>query len=79
VKIARRFHANLQRQTYGKKHPIKHFFLAIILDFVILIYMKAREIKIRKQILFTKSRPHKVKKATLHRKLKHKEILKNEY
>ena len=41
--------------------------------------MKAREIKIRKQILFTKSRPHKVKKATLHRKLKHKEILKNEY
>lgn len=41
--------------------------------------MKAREIKIRKPIVFTKSRPHRVKKAILHRKLKHKEILKNEY
>jgi hypothetical protein len=37
--------------------------------------MKAREIKIRKTILFTKSRPHKVKNKTIHRKLKHKEQL----
>lgn len=37
--------------------------------------MKAREIKIRKPILFTKSRPHKVKTKTIHRKLKHKELL----
>ena len=37
--------------------------------------MKAREIKIRKAIVFTKSRPHKVKSKTLHRKQKHKEAL----
>ena len=37
--------------------------------------MKAKEIKIRKTILFTKSRPHKVKNKTLHRKQKHKEVL----
>ena len=34
-----------------------------------------KKIKVRKPILFTKSRPHKVKAKTLHRKLKHKEIL----
>jgi len=37
--------------------------------------MKAREIKIRKTILFTKARPHKVKAKVIHRKLKHKEQL----
>ncbi|NDG51950.1 MAG: hypothetical protein EBY39_02840 [Flavobacteriia bacterium] len=62
-----------------KKCRIKIFFLAIKLDYVIIVVMKAREIKIRKTILFTKSRPHKVKKNTLHRKLKHKEILRNEH
>ena len=39
------------------------------------VYMKAREIKIRKPILFTKARPFKMKNKTLHRKLKHKEQL----
>lgn len=34
--------------------------------------MKAREIKIRKTILFTKSRPFKMKNKILDRKLKHK-------
>lgn len=34
--------------------------------------MTAREIKIRKTILFTKSRPHKVKTKILDRKKKHK-------
>lgn len=34
--------------------------------------MKAREIKIRKPIVFTKSRPHKLKNKILDRKLKHK-------
>ena len=33
------------------------------------------DIKIRKKVLFTKSRPHKVKKGTIHRKRKHKERL----
>ncbi len=37
--------------------------------------MKVREIKIRKTMIFTKARPHKVKKNTLHRKQKHKENL----
>jgi len=36
------------------------------------VYMKVREIKIRKQILFTKARPFKMKNKVLHRKLKHK-------
>lgn len=39
------------------------------------MYMKTREIKIRKTTLFTKSRPHKVKNKVIHRKLKHKEQL----
>ena len=39
------------------------------------MYMKTREIKIRKPILFTKARPHKLKNKTLPRKLKHKEQL----
>lgn len=34
--------------------------------------MKAREIKIRKPILFTKARPHKLKNKIIDRKLKHK-------
>lgn len=34
--------------------------------------MKTREIKIRKTILFTKARPHKLKNKILDRKLKHK-------
>lgn len=33
-----------------------------------------KKIKVRKPILFTKSRPHKLKKV-IHRKLKHKEQL----
>jgi len=37
--------------------------------------MKAREVKVRKPILFTKARPHKVRVKTIHRKLKHKEAL----
>jgi len=37
--------------------------------------MNNREVKIRKPILFTKSRPHKVKTKVIHRKLKHKEQL----
>jgi len=36
------------------------------------VYMKAREIKIRKQILFTKARPFKIKNKILDRKQKHK-------
>ncbi len=34
--------------------------------------MKAREIKIRKPILFTKSRPFRMKNKIIDRKLKHK-------
>tara|TARA_R110000737_G_scaffold85100_1_gene117616 strand:- start:2814 stop:2936 length:123 start_codon:yes stop_codon:yes gene_type:complete len=37
--------------------------------------MKAKEIKIRKTILFTKARPFKMRNKTLARKLKHKEQL----
>lgn len=37
--------------------------------------MKARDIKIRKPILFTKARPHKLKNKIIHRKLKHKKSL----
>ena len=36
------------------------------------MYMKAREIKIRKTILFTKARPFKMKNKILDRKTKHK-------
>ena len=36
------------------------------------VYMKVREIKIRKQILFTKARPFKMKNKILDRKQKHK-------
>jgi hypothetical protein len=36
---------------------------------------KKMDIKIRKKVLFTKSRPHQVKKGTIHRKRKHKENL----
>lgn len=41
--------------------------------------MKVREIKIRKQILFTKARPFKMKNKVLDRKQKHKQNLKNVY
>lgn len=34
--------------------------------------MKAREIKMRHKVLFTKARPFKMKNKTLDRKLKHK-------
>jgi len=34
--------------------------------------MKVREIKIRKTMIFTKSRPHKMKNKLLERKQKHK-------
>lgn len=37
--------------------------------------MTAREIKIRKTIVFTKSRPHKLNNKTLDRKKKHKSKL----
>lgn len=37
--------------------------------------MKTTEIKIRKSILFTKARPHKLKNKIIHRKLKHKKSL----
>lgn len=36
------------------------------------MYMKARKIKIRKPILFTKARPFKLKNKILDRKQKHK-------
>lgn len=36
------------------------------------MYMKARDIKIRKPILFTKARPFKLKNKILDRKQKHK-------
>jgi len=36
------------------------------------VYMKTREIKIRKAILFTKARPFKMRNKILDRKLKHK-------
>ena len=34
--------------------------------------MKTTQIKIRKTMIFTKARPHKMKNKTLDRKLKHK-------
>ena len=37
--------------------------------------MKAKKIKIRQQILFTKARPFKMKNKILDRKLKHKSKL----
>ena len=52
-----------------------HFFLAVFKKLAYYTYMKAREIKIRKAIVFTKSRPHKIKNKVLHRKQKHKEAL----
>jgi hypothetical protein len=52
-----------------------YFLLAIKSQSVIIIYMKARDIKIRKPILFTKARPHKLKNKIIHRKLKHKKTL----
>ena len=42
-----------------------------------LVIMK-NDIKIRRKVLFTKSRPHKVKRNVLPRKSKHKGIV-NEY
>ena len=41
--------------------------------------MKTREIKIRKTIIFTKARPHKLKNKILDRKLKHRKNITNEY
>ena len=52
-----------------------YFLLAINSQSVIIIYMKTTEIKIRKPILFTKARPHKLKNKIIHRKLKHKKSL----
>jgi len=51
------------------------FFLVLIRKLYYYVYMKAREINIRKPILFTKARPHKIKAKVIHRKLKHKEQL----
>jgi len=48
------------------------FFVAVWSLSVILVFMKVRELKVRKPILFTKSRPFKMKNKTLDRKLKHK-------
>ena len=47
------------------------FFVAIKSKPVILVVMKVREIKIRKKVLFTKSRPH-ADKSKYNRKPKHK-------
>ena len=41
--------------------------------------MKAREIKIRKTMIFTKARPHKLKNKLLDRKLKHRKNITNEH
>ena len=49
-----------------------HFFLAVIKKLAYYVYMKVR---VRKPILFTKSRPHQVKTRIIHRKQKHKEVL----
>ena len=52
-----------------------NFLLAVKRKSVIMYIMKAKEIKIRKTILFTKARPFKMRNKTLARKLKHKEQL----
>jgi hypothetical protein len=41
--------------------------------------MKTREIKIRKTMIFTKARPHKLKNKILDRKQKHRKNITNEY
>ena len=41
--------------------------------------MKARDIKIRKTMIFTKARPHKMKNKTLDRNQKHRKTISNEY
>ena len=41
--------------------------------------MKVREIKVRKPILFTKARPHKLKNKIIDRKQKHKKKVSYEY
>ena len=48
------------------------FFVDLALDSVILLLMKAKKIKIRQPILFTKARPFKMKNKILDRKQKHK-------
>jgi len=65
--------SNLQQNAYKR-----HFFLVYLGKARYYIYMKVRKTKTQKlrlEVLFTKSRPHKVKTKTLHRKLKHKEQL----
>jgi hypothetical protein len=49
-----------------------HFFLAVFKKLAYYVYMKARKLKERKPILFTKARPFKMKNKVLDRKLKHK-------
>ena len=49
-----------------------HFFLAVFKKLAYYVYMKAREVKVRKPILFTKSRAFKMNNKVLDRKLKHK-------
>lgn len=45
--------------------------------FLLLVYhISMKAIRVRKSILFTKSRPHKIKSKVIHRKMKYKEILK---
>ena len=52
--------------------PKRHFFLVLLPNLRYYIYMKVREIKIRKTMIFTKARPHKMKNKILDRKQKHK-------
>ena len=41
--------------------------------------MRNKKIKIRKTMIFTKARPHKMKNKLLDRKLKHRKTITNEY
>jgi len=66
---------NLQHNSFLLK-----FFLALMGKVVYCIYkMRDKKIKIRKTMIFTKSRPHKMKNKTLDRKLKHRKNITNEY
>ena len=60
-------HKHLQQ-----KYILLNFFLYKVQKLAYYVYMKVREIKIRKTILFTKARPFKLKNKILDRKTKHK-------
>jgi hypothetical protein len=57
---------------HKKTFTLSHFFLAVFKKLAYYVYMKAREVKIRKPILFTKARAFKMNNKVLDRKLKHK-------